>query len=62
MQSLGLSYNKLTSVPKELGNLKAMTSLSLAGNPDLAALPEEVEQLSTARGRLTQVDPRLTPG
>jgi hypothetical protein len=37
--------------------IKALTSLSLAGNPDLAALPEEVEQLSTARGRLTQVDP-----
>jgi len=42
--------------------IKALTSLSLVGNPDLAALPEEVEQLSTARGRAAQVDPRLTPG
>jgi len=37
-------------VPKELGNLKALTSLSLIGNPDLAPLPEEVEQLGTEHG------------
>jgi len=27
-------------VPKELGDLKALTILNLAGNPDLALLPE----------------------
>jgi len=37
-------------VPEELGNLKALTSLSLVGNPDLAPLPQEVEQLSMAHG------------
>jgi Leucine-rich repeat (LRR) protein len=50
LQQLNLENNQLTSVPKELGRLKALTFLSLGGNPELSALPEEVEQLSTAHG------------
>jgi len=37
-------------VPKELGNLNALKSLEIGGNPNLAALPDEVEQLSTTHG------------
>jgi len=42
-------------VPKELGDLKALTILNLAGNPDLALLPEEVEQLSTTHGGICTI-------
>jgi hypothetical protein len=43
-------------VPKELGNLKALTSLYLGGNPDLAPLPEQVEQLSTTHGGICTIE------
>jgi len=42
-------------VPKELENLKALTSLTLVGNPDLAPLPQEVEQLSTTHGGICTI-------
>jgi Leucine-rich repeat (LRR) protein len=47
---LDLRNNQLATVPAALGNLKALTRLDVAWNPDLAALPEEVEQLSTTHG------------
>jgi Leucine-rich repeat (LRR) protein len=47
---LDLNHNRLTSLPPELGKLKSLYYLRLVGNPDLAALPEEVEQLSKTRG------------
>jgi len=50
LEVLHLYGNQLTSVPKELGNLEALKSLEIVGNPNLAALPDEVEQLSTTHG------------
>jgi Leucine-rich repeat (LRR) protein len=52
---LDLRYNKMTTVPAALGNLKAMYSLDLRGNPDLAALPEEVEQLGKTHGGICNI-------
>ena len=43
-------------MPKELGNLKVMTFLGLTGNWELAALPEEVEQLSRDRGGMCTIE------
>jgi hypothetical protein len=42
-------------VPKQLGDLNAMDQLRLGGNPGLAALPEEVDQLSTAHGGICDI-------
>jgi len=53
---LDLRNNQLTTVPAALGNLKALTRLDLAWNPDLAALPEEVEQLSTTHGGICTIN------
>ncbi|MCQ3937083.1 MAG: hypothetical protein DPW18_08565, partial [Chloroflexi bacterium] len=39
-----LSYNKLASLPKEIGQLQNLTSLSLSDN-QLASLPKEIGQL-----------------
>jgi Leucine-rich repeat (LRR) protein len=55
LEDLRLNRNRLTSVPKQLGNLTALTSLNLGNNPDLAPLPEEVEQLSTTHGGITNI-------
>jgi Leucine-rich repeat (LRR) protein len=56
LQWLDLAANQLTSVPVEHGHLKALTWLNLVGNPDLAALPEELEQLSTTHGGKCTID------
>jgi len=36
--------------------IKALGTLSLGGNPDLAPLPQEVEQLSTTHGGICSIN------
>ena len=55
LEGLYLSWNQLTSVPAELGGLDSLLWLTLVGNPDLAALPEEVAQLSQTHGGICTI-------
>ncbi|MBN1247821.1 MAG: GTP-binding protein [Anaerolineae bacterium] len=53
VSQLDLSYNELTTLPREIGRLEQLVSLDLCGN-DLVALPPEIGQLRF----LTQLDLR----
>ena len=48
IKKLDLSYNKLTQLPREIGNLTQLTELYLYNN--------ELTQLPTEIGNLTQFD------
>ena len=46
---LVLSENELTTLPKEIGNLKNMVFLNLVGNK-LIEIPEEIKYLDKSNG------------
>lgn len=43
MRELNLSYNRLSTVPPELGHCEDLRRLELTGNRDLSELPFEVK-------------------
>ncbi|ELU14390.1 hypothetical protein CAPTEDRAFT_224870 [Capitella teleta] len=46
LENFNLSNNKLKKLPREMGELSALSSLNLSHNPDLKTLPDEFGKLS----------------
>lgn len=60
LRELLLSYNRIRSVPEELGNCRSLERLELAVNRDLDRLPEQVKPtfVGSRLARAAQSEPK----
>ncbi|XP_072026368.1 leucine-rich repeat serine/threonine-protein kinase 2-like [Amphiura filiformis] len=67
LERLSVSYNKLTQIPRELGQLTALTSLDISNNKGITTIPDEIGKLGRLwefplEGLKLDLDPAILRG